>query len=80
MEYLLSPWFSGLSVLSLLVMILILWGVNRSCRHFNTSPIGIVGRKECPYPCKSTFSVALLYILLTVSYVFAPPLIHALPL
>ena len=77
MEFLLSPWFSGLSVLSLLVMFLILWGTSRSCRRYSVSPMGVLGRKECPYPCKSTFAIALLYILLTIAYVFDPPLIHA---
>jgi len=78
MEFLLSPWFGGLSALSIIMMLLIIWGARRSCKRHNASPLGFLCGKKNAFPCAGTYIVAGLYVVLTFAYVFAPPIIHDL--
>ena len=78
MQFLLSPWFIGLSIISVFVMGLELWGLMRSCRKHNASPIGVLcGREKC-FPTTGIIVAALLYILLTFGYIIAPAILHDL--
>ncbi len=76
MQFLLSPWFIGLSIASLLVMGLELWGLLRSCKRHNASPIGQMCAKDDCLPTGGIAFAAILYVLLTVAYIFLPPILH----
>ena len=76
MQFLLSPWFIGLSVLSLIMMGIELWGLFRACKRHNASPIGQMCAKEDCLPTTGIAFAAVLYIFLTISYIFLPPILH----
>lgn len=78
MELLLSPWFLGLSVLSLLITFLNLWGFRRAFRKHNASAMVLLCGKSAQQPNRRAFVVAILYIALTVIYILLPPLFHSL--
>lgn len=76
MQFLLSPWFIGLSITSFLVMAMELWGLLRACRRHNASPIGILCGKEACFPTRAIAFAVIVYIVLTMLYVLLPPLFH----
>lgn len=78
MEFLLSPWFVGLSVISILVMTMIMWGASHSCRRHNASPMGSLCGKKHAYPCTGTFVISIFYAALTIIYILVPPIVHDL--
>lgn len=78
MQFLLSPWFIGLSAFSLLIMALELWGLLRACRKHNASPIGALCGKEGYFPTTGVILAALLYIFLTIAYIIGPAILHDL--
>ena len=76
MQFLLSPWFIGLSALSLLVMGLELLGLLRACKRHNASPLGLMCAKADCLPTSGIAFAAVLYVLLTLAYIVLPPVIH----
>lgn len=76
MQFLLSPWFIGLSIASLLMMATELWGLLRACKRHNASPMGILCGKSACFPTRAITLAAIGYILLTILYLFLPPLLH----
>jgi len=78
MEFLLSPLFIGLSALSFLVMMIILWGTIRACSRHRASPIGLLYGDESRIIAKGTKLILIAYVVLTFVYIFVPPLIHDL--
>ncbi len=76
MQFLLSPWFIGLSVLSLLVMGIELWGLLRACKRHNSSPLGMMCAKSECLPTRGIAFAAVLYVLLTLAYIILPPILH----
>lgn len=76
MQFLLSPWFIGLSIASLIMMGLELWGLLRSCRRHNASPIGQMCAKTDCLPTAGISFLAVVYVLLTVAYILLPPILH----
>lgn len=76
MDLILSPWFIGLSVLSLLVTFFHLWGFRRACRTHNASAMALLCGKEARQPNRRTAAMATLYISLTVAYIVLPPFLH----
>lgn len=76
MQFLLSPWFISLSVTSLIIMGLELWGLLRSCKHHNASPIGQICAKTDCLPTAGIAFLGVLYVLLTVAYIVLPPILH----
>lgn len=76
MLFFLSPWYIGLSVVSLLVMAVELWGLWRACRRHNASPMSLLcGRNTC-FPTRSVMFAVIGYILLTILYLLLPPFLH----
>ncbi len=78
MELLLFPWFIGLSVLSLLITFINLWGFQRACKRHNTSAMALLCGQQARQPNRRTFIVASLYVTLTVAYILLSPLFHSL--
>ena len=76
MQFLLSPWFIGLSILSLLIMGIELWGLLRACKRHNASPIGQMCAKADCLPTAGIAFAAILYVLLTIAYILLPPIFH----
>ncbi len=77
MQFLLSPWFIALSVASLIVMGLELWGLLRACKRHNASSIGQMCAKTDCLPTAGIASIAVVYVLLTVAYILLPPILHS---
>jgi hypothetical protein len=78
MHFLLSPWFIGLSLASFLVMCVELWGLLRACKRHNRSSVGVLCGKESCMPTTGTILMVIAYIMLTMLYVVAPPILHEL--
>jgi len=78
MDFLVSPWFGTVSLLSILTMIVLLWGALRACHRHNTSAIACLYNERACFPSVGTLIVAIVYVLLTIFYVFAPPIFHHL--
>ncbi len=78
MQLLLSPWFIGLSVLSLLVTFLNLWGFRRAFRKHNASSMVLLCGISAHQPNKRTLVIVILYVTLTIIYILLPPLLHSL--
>ena len=76
MQFLLSPWFIGLSILSLLIMGLELWGWLRACQRHNESAMGTLCGKDSHVPRIGAVIVSVVYVVLTLIYIVVPPLIH----
>lgn len=76
MQFLVSPWFIGLSIGSLIVMGLELWGLLRACKRHNASAIGKMCVKADCLPTTGIAFAAVLYVLLTIAYILLPPLLH----
>jgi len=76
MQFLLSSWFIGLSVVSLVLMGLELWGLLRACKRHNASPIGQMSAKTDCLPTAGIAFAAILYVLLTIGYILLPPIFH----
>lgn len=77
-QFLLSPWFIGLSIASLLIMGMELWGLMRACRKHKRSPLGALCDKEDCFPSTGMIIAAIFYILLTFAYIVLPPILHDL--
>lgn len=78
MALLFSPWFIGLSALSLLVTLFHLWGFRRACQKHNGSTMTLLCGKPASQPTRTTAIIATLYVTLTVAYIILPPLLHSL--
>ena len=76
MQFLLSLWFIGLSLASLAVMGLQLWGLLRACKRHNASAIGQMCAKTDCLPTRGIAFAAVLYVLLTITYIVLPPILH----
>lgn len=76
MQFLSSPWFIGLNVASLMVMGLELWGWLRACQRHNESAMGTLCGEDSHLPAMGAVIVAVIYVALTLAYIFVPPLIH----
>ncbi len=76
MQFLLSPWFIGLNIASFIVMGFELWGWIRACKRHNESAMGTLCGEDSHLPTMGAVIVTIIYISLTLAYIFVPPLIH----
>lgn len=76
MELLLSPFFIGLSIISLGVTGFHLWGLARASRRHNASPIGCLCKEGASFPNRTMIVGASVYVVLTLAYFVVPVLLH----